>query len=127
MRRAASFRAAIAVGLLAMLGACATSPASPQPAAAGRAPTPVDKIEITEGYVSDRPYKSLGEVSVRVDKLRNLNFSPTRAMVDERLRVEAAKLGADAVIQVRYRDVGVTWSTWGHLDGRGRAVVFDKP
>jgi hypothetical protein len=49
---------------------------------------------------------------VRIDKLRNLNFSPTRAMVDERLRAEAVKLGADAVIQVRYSNVGVTLTSW---------------
>jgi uncharacterized protein YbjQ (UPF0145 family) len=43
------------------------------------------------------------------------------------LRAEAAKLGADAVIQVRYGNVGVSLMSWGSLDGKGRAIVFDKP
>jgi hypothetical protein len=131
MRRAASFRVAIAVGLLAALGACAdgwsTSQVSPQAAAAGRAPTPVDQIRIIEGDSTDKPYKSLGDVSVTVNKVTIFNADPTREMVDQRLRTQAAKLGADAVIQVRYGTVGISPLSWGSLDGKGRAIAFDKP
>ena len=131
MGRAASFRGVIAVGLLATLGACAdgwsTSQVSPQAAAAGRAPTPVDQIRVVEGDITDKPYKSLGDVSVTVNKVSILNADPTREMVDQRLRVQAAKLGADAVIQVRYGTVGISPLSWGSLDGKGRAIAFDKP
>jgi hypothetical protein len=131
MGRAASFRVAIAVGLLATLGACAdgwsTSQVSPQAAAAGRAPTPVEQIRVIEGDVTDKPYKSLGDVSVTVNKVSILNADPTREMVDQRLRAQAAKLGADAVIQVRYGTVGISALSWGSLDGKGRAIAFDKP
>jgi hypothetical protein len=131
MRRAASFRVAIAVGLLAALGACAdgwsTSQVSPQAAAAGRAPTPVDQIRVIEGDITDKPYKSLGDVSVTVNKVSIFNADPTREMVDQRLRAQAAKLGADAVIQVRYGTVGISALSWGSLDGKGRAIAFDKP
>ena len=43
-------------------------------------------------------------------------------------RTEAAKIGADAVIQVRYGTVGMSWMvSWGSLDGKGRAIAYDKP
>ena len=128
MGRAASFRVAIAVGLLAALGACAdgwsTSQVSPQAAAAGRAATPVDQIRVIEGDITDKPYKSLGDVSVTVNKVSIFNADPTREMVDQRLRAQAAKLGADAVIQVRYGTVGISALSWGSLDGKGRAIAF---
>jgi hypothetical protein len=127
----ACFRVGLSIGLIATASACAngwaTTSVSPQPAAAGRAPTPVDKIQIIEGDVADKPYKSLGDVSVTVNKVTAFNAAPTHAMVDQRLRAEAAKLGADAVIQVRYGNVGVSLMSWGSLDGKGRAIVFDKP
>jgi hypothetical protein len=131
MGRVANFRVAIAVGLLAALGACAdgwsTSQVSPQAAAAGRAATPVDQIRVVEGDITDKPYKSLGDVSVTVNKVSIFNADPTREMVDQRLRAQAAKLGADAVIQVRYGTVGISPVSWGSLDGKGRAIAFDKP
>jgi hypothetical protein len=124
-------RALVAAGLLALLNACAegwaTTSVSKAATTAGRPATPVDKIEIIEGDVSDRPYKSLGAASVTVNKVTIFNADPTREMVNQRLRTEAAKLGADAVIQVRYGTVGVSLVSWGSLDGKGRAIVFDKP
>jgi hypothetical protein len=130
MGRAAFIRVTIAVGLLAALGACAdgwsTSQVTPQAAAAGRAPTPVDQIQVIEGDVADKPYKSLGEVSVTVNKTTLFNADPTREMVNQRLRQQAAKLGADAVIQVRYGTVGVSALSWGSLDGKGRAIAYEK-
>jgi hypothetical protein len=130
MKRAGLFRAATIVGVLITLGACAdgwsTSQVRPQAAAAGRPATPVDQIQIIEGDVADRPYKSLGDVSVTVNKSTLFNADPTREMVNQRLRTQAAKLGADAVIQVRYGTVGVSLMSWGSLDGSGRAVVFEK-
>ena len=47
-------------------------------------------------------------------------------MVDDELRKEAAKIGADAVILVRYGTVGISFMSWGSLDGQGRAVAFTE-
>ncbi|MFN4014626.1 MAG: hypothetical protein ACK4JB_04795 [Reyranella sp.] len=122
-------RAALVIGAAGLLGACAdgwaTTQVTPTAAAAGRARTPVDKIQIIEGDVTDRPYKSLGDVSVTVNKTTLFNADPTREMVNNRLRAEAAKLGADAVIQVRYGTVGMGLVSWGSLDGKGRAIAYD--
>jgi len=130
LERAACIRVVIAIGLSAALGACAdgwsTSQVTPQAAAAGRAPMPVDQIQIFEGDVADKAYKSLGEVSVTVNKTTLFNADPTREMVNQRLRQQAAKLGADAVIQVRYGTVGVSALSWGSLDGKGRAIAYEK-
>jgi hypothetical protein len=49
---------------------------------------------------------------------------PTPAHVDEKLREQAAALGADAVILVKYGKVGISWVSYGSLDGSGRAVKW---
>ncbi len=123
-----SLRALAAASALLLLGACADGCATSQIAkteATARAPRAPDQIQIIEGDVTDRPYKSLGDVSVTVNKVTIFNADPTREMVNQRLRNEAAKLGADAVIQVRYGTVGISPLSWGSLDGKGRAVVFE--
>lgn len=112
-----------------VLGACADGWATTQVSAksdgARTAKTP-DKILIVEGDITDRPYKSLGDVSVTVNKVTIFNADPTPEMVNQRLRAEAAKLGADAVIQVRYGTVGISALSWGSLDGKGRAIAFEN-
>lgn len=47
-------------------------------------------------------------------------------MVDQKLREQAYELGADAVVLARYGTVGVSFMSWGSLDGKGRAVQFAK-
>ena len=125
----AMVRALTAVSALLLLGACADGWATSNVARTAeppRAARPAAEIEIFEGDVTDRPYKSLGDVSVTVNKVTLFNADPTREMVNQRLRNEASKLGADAVIQVRYGTVGISPLSWGSLDGKGRAIVFEK-
>lgn len=85
-----------------------------------------DKILLTEGDISDRPYSVLSDISVTVNKTTIFNADPTREMVNDKLREEAAKLGADAVTHVRYGTVGISLMSWGSLDGKGRAVSFTR-
>jgi uncharacterized protein YbjQ (UPF0145 family) len=123
-------RVAMVIGALALLPACAdgwsTSQVSGKPVgAATKVPTAPDKIQIVESDITDRPYKSLGDISVTVNKVTIFNADPTREMVNQRLRNKAAELGADAVIQVRYGTVGIAMMSWGALDGKGRAIVFE--
>ena len=96
----------------------------PAPSLMKRAPTSVDKVALFEGDVSDRAYETIGDISVTVNKTTIFHPDPTREMVTERLKEEAAKLGADAVIHVRYGTVGIGFVSWGSLDGKGRAIVF---
>jgi hypothetical protein len=84
------------------------------------------KIVVTEADITDRPYTSLGDISVTVNKTTLFHPDPTKELVAQKLREEAAGLGADAVVLVRYGTVGIGLFTWGSLDGRGRAVAFTK-
>jgi hypothetical protein len=94
---------------------------------AGTASHPVraqSDIVVTEGDVTDHKYRVVGDISVNVNKTTIFDADPTREKVDEKLREEAAKLGADAVVLVRYGSVGIGLMSWGSLDGKGRAIVF---
>ena len=129
MAKIALLRALVAASALMMLGGCADGwstsnvARTAEPRRDARSAT---EVEIFEGDVTDRSYKSLGDVEVTVNKTTIFNADPTREMVNQRLRNEAAKLGADAVIQVRYGTVGIGLMSWGSLDGKGRAIVYEK-
>lgn len=88
------------------------------------APTDPANIIITEADITDRPYRALADLEVTANKTTLFNKDPTREDIDRRLRDEAAKLGADAVVLVRYGTVGISLFSWGSLDGQGRAVKF---
>ena len=82
------------------------------------------KIILTEGDITDRPYKVIGDLKVTVNKTTIFNKDPTREMVDVKFRKDASELGADAVILIRYGTVGIGLITWGSLDANGRAIKF---
>ena len=83
-----------------------------------------EDIVVTEADISDRKYRALGDIDVTVNKTTIFNAAPTPEKVNDELRKVAAKLGADAVILVRYGTVGISGSSWGSLSGKGRAIVF---
>lgn len=120
------------IGALLMLSACATwstsnvkrgddSKTTVVPKMAQKSP---QDIVVIETDISDRKYKILGDIEATVNKTTIFHSDPTREQVNEELRKEAAKLGADAVILVRYGNVGVSFMSWGALNGKGRAIVF---
>lgn len=98
------------------------SASTPKPAPAPK--TDKKDIIVTDEDITDRKYESLGDISVTVNKTTLFHQDPTPALVREKLREEAAKLGADAVVLVRYGSVGISFFSWGSLDGKGRAVRF---
>lgn len=83
-----------------------------------------DKVIITEGDISDKKYSILAELNVDIHKTTLGHKDPTKIQVNEKLKEEAAKIGADAVIFVRYGTVGISFFSWGSLNGKGRAVKF---
>jgi len=91
-----------------------------------RAATLPSNVMILDGDVTERPYETLGEIDVTVNKTTLFPPDPTREMVNLKLREEAAKMGADAVIQVRYGMVGTGNLSWGSLDGKGRAIAYKQ-
>ena len=119
--------AGLAVGLSACAGQwgnAEVTPATGASAAPAVAPTDPATIILTEEDITNRSYKVLADLEVTANKTTLFNKDPTNEDIDRRLRDEAAKLGADAVILVRYGTVGVSLFSWGSLDGQGRAVKF---
>jgi|TARA_R110002072_G_scaffold27483_2_gene89394 uncharacterized protein YbjQ (UPF0145 family) len=88
--------------------------------------TDPSKIIITEGDITDKMYSVIGDIEVTVNKTTIFNADPTPEMVNEALKEKAAEMGADAVIFVRHGSVGVSFFSWGALEGKGRAVAFNK-
>ena len=82
------------------------------------------KIIITEGDITDRAYTVLGEIEVTVNKTTIFNADPTPEMVNEELKQKASEMGADAIIFVRHGSTGVSFMSWGSLEGKGRAIAF---
>jgi len=83
------------------------------------------KIILTDGDITDKKYSVIGDIEVTVNKTTIFNADPTPEMVNEALKEKAAEIGADAVIFVRHGSVGVSFFSWGALEGKGRAVVFN--
>lgn len=121
--------------MLAACGSRSSSSVSPTTGAAGEpaaqsAATDAVKAKdasqviLTENDITDRPYRSLGDIEVTVSKWTIFDADPTKEKVAEALKAKAAEMGADAVVLARYGTVGVSFTSWGAMDGNGRAVVF---
>jgi hypothetical protein len=89
-------------------------------------PTEPNEIIVTDKDITDRPYIALADLEVSASKLTVFNKDPTKEDINKRLRNEAAKLGADAVILARYGSVGISPMSWGKMEGRGRAIKFSE-
>lgn len=98
------------------------SDATPQ-AAVTKTPA---QVIVTENDITNRPYRSLGDIEVTVRKWTIFDADPTREKVADALREKAAEMGADAVVLARFGTVGIGAFSWGQMDGNGRAVVFQK-
>ena len=83
-----------------------------------------EAIIITEGDITNRPYRIVGDVSVSVKKVGIVDRPPIEVKAETAIRAKAAELGADAVILVRYDRHGFTGLSMGRIDATGRAVVF---
>ena len=128
-------KVAVALLLAVSLSSCGTRSSSSVSAPVGAA-TPTagavakksdpTAVLVTDKDITDHKYHSLGDIKVNVSKNTIFDSDPTPAKVDEALREKAADMGADAVILVRYGTVGVSFTSWGSLDGSGRAVVYDR-
>ena len=116
--------------LLFSLQACGTYSVSSlkeapnAPSMSGKAHRAPEQILLTQNDILSRRYTTLGDVSVTVRKVSIFDNDPTPAAVNMALKEKAAEMGADAVVLVRYGTVGISFMSWGELEGNGRAVVF---
>ena len=90
------------------------------------ASTPPSTVIITEGDISDKKYNVIGKISVKLSKWTALSPDHTREDANNKLREEAAKKGANAVIFIRYSGPKITLTSWGVLEANGEAVRFEE-
>jgi hypothetical protein len=81
------------------------------------------RIPIVRGR-PDRAFQKVANISVTVSKNSAFDGGPTRASVDRQLQVEAAKLNADAVIDVAYGPPRRSMLTWTKMDATGTAIRY---
>lgn len=86
--------------------------------------TKQENITITSLDITNKKYVVIGDITATVNKTTVFHSDPTRELVNAKLKEEAASLGADAVILVRYGKVGMGLMSWGSLEGKGRAIKF---
>lgn len=81
----------------------------------------IEDIELHVGEV-DFPYKAIRELKAKCEASHALMPAPTESEVNSKLRGMAAKVGANAVINVRYNS-GVSLTSWKSMSGTGLAVI----
>jgi Zn finger protein HypA/HybF involved in hydrogenase expression len=80
----------------------------------------VDQIEIHDGE-PDTPYENVGNVRARLGARTAFSKAPSLEEANSRLREEALKIGATAVINVQYKR-GAIPSSWKGLTATGTGV-----
>lgn len=86
--------------------------------------TAVEKIVLSELDL-DRPYDLVQDISVKVSSGVVPFSTPTKDAINAKLKEEASKLGANAVIYVRYQTIQSNWAGFGGgMEARGKAVKF---
>jgi hypothetical protein len=83
-----------------------------------------DKIPVHEGEPGG-PYRVVGEIKAKVGAATVFSKTPTLEDVNFKLREQAAKLGANAVVQVQYKR-GVIATSWKGMTATGVAVVMES-
>jgi hypothetical protein len=86
----------------------------------------VEDIELHVGRV-DRPYSALGRVTAKQSRQTLHQGSPQLDDLNGKLRMEAARLGADAVIQIEYKQGGLSLTSWSSMEASGTAVRWTAP
>jgi len=79
---------------------------------------------ITEGDIADRPYDELGPVHAARGRGTFFDRQPTRETVNIRLTEAAQRMGADAVVRVRYSGRSVSAMSWGGMQADGVAIRY---
>jgi hypothetical protein len=86
----------------------------------------VDEIELIPGALDDRPFTDLGPVSVKVVKRSAHVPEVTTEQVNGRLREEVANRGGNAVVNLKYKRLGMSLTYNGALEATGTVVRFER-
>ena len=84
-------------------------------------------VPLVETDITNHKYTTLGDIEVTVNKMTIFHSDPTREQVNEKLRDEAVKLGADAVIVSYDSEVtGYDGTTTESKVTIGQAIVYEN-
>jgi hypothetical protein len=84
----------------------------------------IEDIELHVGEV-DFPYKPVRELRAKCEASNALMPAPTETEINAKLRGMAAKVGANAVINIEYKS-GVSFTSWKSMTGTGLAVIRES-
>jgi len=84
----------------------------------------IEDIQIHAGELT-RPYKVIGTITARVTAATLVSKTPTIEDVNFKLREEALKKGANAVINAQY-ERGISFTSWKALTAKGTAVIVES-
>ncbi|MEP2715525.1 heavy metal-binding domain-containing protein [Pseudophaeobacter sp.] len=85
--------------------------------------TPVEQIPVlVSNTINDGKFEVLAELSTTVAKATAFHPNPTAAQARRKLQVEAAELGADAIINARIGNSKVCALSWACRVSTGTAV-----
>lgn len=85
--------------------------------------TPVDQLPVlVSDTINGGKFQVLGEISTTVGKATAFHPNPTAEQARRKLRVEAAELQADAVINARIGNIQVCPFSWACRVSTGTAV-----
>lgn len=84
-------------------------------------------VPVFPGGLRDRAYTVIGEVRASAGKATPFSNDADQAALYRALWKKAQKLGADAVIDVRYGDAHVSAFSWGKTNITGTAIRLAAP
>lgn len=84
----------------------------------------IENIELHVGQV-DFPYTAVRELKAKCEASHAFMPAPAETEINAKLRGMAAKVGANAVINIRYNS-GVSITSWKSMTGSGLAVVRES-
>lgn len=84
----------------------------------------IEDIELHVGQV-DFPYRAVRQLKAKCEASHAFMPAPTETDINAKLRGMAAKVGANAVIDVHYNS-GVSMTSWKSMTGTGLAVVRES-
>ena len=90
----------------------------------GESTVSVERIEILTGPPT-APYRSLGTVKARASAPTAFNRAPTLDEVNGKLREQAARLGANAIVNVTYQR-GADLFSWKAIHAQGVAAQVES-
>ena len=86
--------------------------------------TDPSSVIVTEEDIPEKKYDVLKDIKITVKKSSLFHEDPSVNIVEGKLKLKAAELGANAIIFVHYEDVGVSLMSRGAITGKGKAIVF---